>query len=312
MTQSIRAFDKCRHIVDGFDLGMAERTGSYVLDEEELTLIETGPAISIPHIIEGLNKLGKSPEDVKHIIVTHIHLDHAGGTGLLLEKCHKAMVYVHEKGARHLIDPSRLIKGAKMVYGDKFDALFHPVLPVSKNNVTIVREGDTLSLGACNLRFYDTPGHASHHIGIYDEKTDTFFSGDTIGVRYPSLERKGLSLILPSTSPNQFDPDKMRQSAEKIKSLTPARIAMGHYGTTDNPDHVFKQLDYWLEVFLDTGKMHFENGESDKVLKKSLLKEIKNYAEKYTELTPEDIQLIGLDLSISSMGIMDYLKRKHR
>jgi glyoxylase-like metal-dependent hydrolase (beta-lactamase superfamily II) len=105
------------HLIDGFDLGMPGRTGTYVIQEEQLTLIETGPSPSVPYVLQGLRDLGLSPEDVKYIIVTHIHLDHSGGAGLLLKDCPNATVVVHPRGARHLADPSRLIESARSVYG---------------------------------------------------------------------------------------------------------------------------------------------------------------------------------------------------
>ncbi|TMW73537.1 MBL fold metallo-hydrolase [Alteribacter natronophilus] len=313
MTQSIQTFDSARHIVDGFDLGSSERTGSFVLAEEKLTIIETGPSISVPHIISGLKKLGLTPEAVRNIIVTHIHLDHAGGCGLLLKHCPGASVYVHEKGARHLADPSRLVQGARHVYQDSFDDLFSPVVPVPEEAINRVQDGDHLRIGPnCNLTFYDTPGHANHHIGIYDEKTGTFYSGDTLGVRYPALARSGLDLILPSTSPNQFDPEKMINSASKVRKLKPGKIAFGHYGICNDTDSVFSQLSHWLDVFIHYGKKHYQAGDSYGDLRNSLLAEIKQYAEKYTELTDKDCRMLELDLSVSSMGLLDYLRKADR
>ena len=118
------------YLIDGYDLGVAKRTGIYVIDEKDLTIVETGPSPSVKYVKKGLEALGFSLDQVKYIIVTHIHLDHAGGAGLLLEECPNAKVVVHRKGARHLADPSRLIAGAKAVYGEKFSALFDPIRPI--------------------------------------------------------------------------------------------------------------------------------------------------------------------------------------
>ena len=156
-------------LIDGFDLGLPERTGTYVIDEEELTLIETGPSPSIKHVKQGLVSLGYSLEDVKYIIVTHVHLDHAGGAGLLLTECPNAQVVVHPRGIRHLEDPSKLIAGAKTVYGESFSDLFDPIIPIPEDRLVEKGEGDTLTIGEnCTLEFLDTPGHAKHHLSIYD------------------------------------------------------------------------------------------------------------------------------------------------
>ena len=193
------------YLIDGYDLGVAERTGIYVIDEEELTIVETGPSPSIKHIKQGLEALGFTLDQVKYIIVTHIHLDHAGGTGLLLQECPNATVVVYRKGARHIANPERLIAGAKAVYGDKFESLFDPILPIAEDRLLIKGEGDVLKIGpACTLQFLDTPGHAKHHFSIYDPVSNGIFTGDTIGVRYKQLVADGIDLFLPSTSPNQI------------------------------------------------------------------------------------------------------------
>src|SRR5690625_4408217 len=123
------------HLIDGFDLGVPERTGTYVIAEEELTIVETGPSPSVKYIKQGLQDLGFSLDEVKYIIVTHIHLDHAGGAGLLVRECPNAKVVVHPRGERHLIDPSKLAAGARAIYGDSFSELFDPIVPIDRKSV---------------------------------------------------------------------------------------------------------------------------------------------------------------------------------
>ncbi len=215
-SQPIR-LNKRMHVIDGFDLGMTERTGTYVIEEEELTLVDTGPSPSVKHVKKGLAALGHALEDVKYIIVTHVHLDHSGGAGLLLQDCPNATVVVHAKGARHLSDPSRLIAGAKMVYGEQFDKLFAPILAIPESRLLIKNEGEQLKIGAsCVLEFWDTPGHANHHFSIYDPISNGIFAGDTVGIRYEQLVREGIDLYLPSTSPNQFNPEAMQNAIERM------------------------------------------------------------------------------------------------
>ncbi|WP_236784397.1 MBL fold metallo-hydrolase [Alteribacter salitolerans] len=314
MLQHILTLDKDRYLIDGFDLGMAERTGSYVLAERDLTLIETGPSLSVPFIKEGLSHLGFESKDIKNIIVTHIHLDHSGGLGLLLQECPYATVYVHKKGARHLCEPRRLIQGAKMVYKDEFDRLFDPVLPVDPDVIKVARHNSTLSIGRdAALTFFETPGHANHHIGIFDEKSGIFFSGDTLGVIYPSLKRTGIELVLPSTSPNQFDPDCMLASMELVQKVGPRRIAFGHFGLGEDPGAVYSQITYWLPLFMETGHEHFLQDGTHEQLKDALFSKVKEYLQNFTDDIPDEAyKSIELDLLIGSMGILDYYKRKSR
>lgn len=305
-------------IIDAMDLGIEKRTGCYVLHAEELTIVETSASPSIPYLLEGFKKIGIDPKEIKNIIVTHIHLDHAGGVGLLLESCPNAKVVVHPRGMRHLADPSKLILGARAVYGEKFDELFDPILPVPENRLLVKEDGDTLQIGENRvLTFWDTPGHAKHHFSIHDSMSNGIFTGDTIGVFYPQLFEKGLELYLPSTSPNQFDPDAMLNSLEKIKALDVERIYFGHYGMSANPHHVFEQIKKWLPIFMESGEKVWEEAQSDSLedkseaLFKKLFAIIHSYLlEKNIALDEEMTEIIQLDLRVGSMGIIDYLAKK--
>ncbi|MFE8703505.1 MBL fold metallo-hydrolase [Cytobacillus sp. FJAT-54145] len=300
-------------LIDGFDLKLEERTGTYVLTEKDLTIIETSASPSIPYVLEGLDQLGYSPDDIKYIIVTHIHLDHAGGAGLLLEKCPNATVIVHPKGKRHLEDPSRLIAGARAVYGEKFDLLFDPILPIPEDRLLEKMDKEQLSIGDnCTLTFYDSPGHANHHFSIHHSSLNGIFTGDTAGISYPQLYRDGIELYLPSTSPNQFDPQKMLTSIELFKSLNPDLIFFGHYGMSANPQEVFKQVSAWLDEFLEAAKKGYEEGETiEQKVKKTndlLVNRLTEYLS--TKGVPKNHEvntILALDMEVSSMGLIDYL-----
>ncbi|WP_188456000.1 MBL fold metallo-hydrolase [Virgibacillus oceani] len=299
------------HIIDGFDLGVSERTGIYVIDEEELTLVETGPSPSVRYIKEGLDSLGFSLEDVKYIIVTHIHLDHAGGAGLLLRECPNAKVVVHPKGERHLIDPKRLKQGARAVYGDSFEELFEPVVPIPGEKLLVKGEGDILQIGqACSLEFLDTPGHAKHHFSIYDPVSNGIFTGDTVGIRYEQLVQDGVDLFLPSTSPNQFDPDAMRTAIDRIQAMNVDRIYYGHFGMTEKVEEALRQAAEWLSVFEKEGHQVTAEGKGYDELAGRMLYRVKEYLR---TLLIEDEHpvyvLINLDMQVSALGIVDYLQR---
>lgn len=300
------------HLIDGFDLGMPSRTGTYVLDEEELTLVETGPSPSVPCIREGLSELGFKLEDVRYIIVTHIHLDHAGGVGLFLKDCPNAQVVVHPKGERHLANPTRLIAGAKAVYGTNFDNLFAPVVPVPEQQLLIKGDGDTLSIGPdCTLEFMDTPGHARHHFSIYDPVSNGIFTGDTAGVRYEALEKEGIHFFLPTTSPNQFDPDAMLSSISRIRERDVERVYFGHFGMTEQVDEAFNQVTEWLPVFVEEGKRVLGSGKGVEVLTDVLLDRLRNHLESLNiNETHEVYEILQLDMQVCAMGIADYLQKQ--
>ncbi|TCP28705.1 glyoxylase-like metal-dependent hydrolase (beta-lactamase superfamily II) [Scopulibacillus darangshiensis] len=301
-------------LIDGFDLGMPSRTGSYVLDEDELTIVETGPSPSVPYIVQGLKELGKTPEMVKYIIVTHIHLDHAGGAGVLLEQCPHAKVIVHPRGERHLIDPSKLAAGARAVYGDKFDALFDPIKAIPEDRLIVKHEGDTLKIGENRtLEFLDTPGHAKHHFSIYDPVSNGMFTGDTVGIRYEELEKDGIYLYLPTTSPNHFDPDAMLDSIDRIRKRNIDKIYFGHFSVTENVEEVYRQVSDWIPLFVKEGEKALSKGKDDKTIYTGLMNLINNHLSQYD--LPENhpvYPILELDLQVSAMGIADYLRKKKR
>ncbi|WNF38972.1 MBL fold metallo-hydrolase [Bacillaceae bacterium IKA-2] len=311
MKKKTIALDHRIHLIDGFDLGIASRTGTYVIKEAALTLVETGPSMSVPHILTGLKELNLDPTDIQYIIVTHIHLDHAGGAGLLLEECPNAKVIVHPKGARHLVDPSRLILGAKSVYGDEFERLFEPILPIPEYKLITKEDGDTLKLSDdCQLTFYHTRGHADHHFSIYDPVSNGIFTGDTIGVRYDQI--KEFEFYLPSTSPNQFHPEEMLASLNKIvHELSVERIYFGHFSVSNNPQEVYNQITYWLPKFLSLGEEVYKRGEDYQELSNNLLAVIQAHLQqKNVDNHHHVYELLNIDLNVCSMGILDYLQKK--
>ncbi|MEW9670217.1 MBL fold metallo-hydrolase [Ammoniphilus sp. 3BR4] len=300
------------HLVDGYDLGVAGRTGTYVICEEQLTLVETSASPSVPYILRGLQDLGLDPKEVRYIIVTHIHLDHSGGAGLLLKSCPNGNVVVHPKGARHLAHPQRLIEGARAVYGEKFDELFDPILPIPEDKLITMADQDTLRIGPhCLLQFLDTPGHANHHFSIYDSVSNGIFTGDTIGVYYPELVQQGAALYLPSTSPNQFNPEDMMESMERIRQLNVDRIYFGHFGMSEEPSEVYRQLEYWLPLFLNTAEQAFTDEKSEEAIAARLYQQVEDWLTDRGISTNDSVySMIQLDLEVGAKGLFDYIKKK--
>ncbi|PBB05977.1 MBL fold metallo-hydrolase [Salimicrobium humidisoli] len=294
------------YLIDGYDMGFEGRTGTYVLNNKYVTLVETGPAPSVEKIREGLDSLDISLEDVKYVIVTHVHLDHAGGAGLLLESCPNAELIVHPKGKRHLVDPSRLIKGARAVYGEDFDRLFAPIHPVPEEKVIEKGEEDVLTIDDTReLKFFDTPGHAKHHLGIYDPVTDGIFTGDTAGIRYHQVE--GMTFYLPSTSPNQFNPEEMTAQIQRFRHMRPARLYFGHYGMTEEPEKALTQVKDWLSVFVETLRQE----DSAEAMESRLLEKVSGYLREKGVPDDHDVyDILRLDMKVCAMGMYDYKQKE--
>ncbi|PLS16500.1 MBL fold metallo-hydrolase [Bacillus sp. M6-12] len=305
-------------LIDGNDLNRKNRTGIYVLNESKKTLIETSSSPSVPFILEGLASLGIDPLEIEYIILTHIHLDHAGGTGLLLEHCKNAKVIVHKKGARHLEDPSRLIKGARAVYGDDFDRLFDPILPIPPEKIIIKENGDTLQISdTTTLTFFDTPGHANHHLSIYDPVSNGMFTGDTIGIYYRELDEARIELFLPSTSPNQFNPDKMLSALSMMQERNLDVIYFGHYGYSRSTTEIYKQIRHWVPIFTDYAKEAFALAESfEERVEKTCTMILNRITEHLAGLGIHEshpvFEILKLDIKVSSMGLIDYLAKQEQ
>lgn len=267
------------YLIDDYDLQHDERTGTYVLLGDDITLIETCAAPSLPYILDGLQQLHINLNDVKNIIVTHVHLDHAGAAGLMMEKCPNATLFVHPRGARHMIDPTKLILGAKAVYKEDFDKLFDPILPIEEERVHIVQ------------------------------------NGDTIGIYYRELADLDVELYLPSTSPSQFQPDAMIASKNHIQSMNVDTIYFGHYGASSNVTEVYNQLEHWLPIFVNTGneifQKHTDFDEATKALQSLLLEKVSTHLTKLNVPSNHSVyNILHLDLEISAMGIIDYLTKQ--
>ncbi|BCJ86557.1 MBL fold metallo-hydrolase [Effusibacillus dendaii] len=276
VTPILHPLDHGITIIDLMERDLQGRTGGYVIEAEKIALVETGSSLSAPYILAGLEKLNIKPEQVEYIIVTHIHLDHSGGAGYILPNFPNATVVVHPRGARHLIDPSRLIVGARAVYGDMLDTLFGPIEPIPEERVMIRSEGDTLDLGGGRiLSFYDTPGHANHHFSIYDPVSEGIFTGDTVGIRYvKQFTGYDFETIFPSTTPSEFDRAAVFASVEKLQKLGARRIYHGHFGVTEPAEFAFERTQKTVAAFDDIARSCFNSGGGVEILAEKLLEYI--------------------------------------
>lgn len=237
-------------LIDVMHRDKAGLIACYVMQVDDgLALIETGPGITVDNLLAGISYLGLSPDELRHILLTHIHLDHAGAAGTLLERYPNAQLYVHERGARHMIDPSRLLASAQRIYGAMMDALWGPFLPCPAERVNVVTDGDRLDLGGTSINVLYTPGHASHHVSYDCPDAMLIFAGDVAGVRIPPS-----SLVWPPTPPPDIDIPAWHQSIQRLRERSPERVMITHFGeitnVPQNLDELDQRLDDWTE-FVD-------------------------------------------------------------
>jgi glyoxylase-like metal-dependent hydrolase (beta-lactamase superfamily II) len=223
-------------------------TAGYLIRGERPCLVETGAARSAPEVVEALAGLGVRTDDLATIVVTHIHLDHAGGVGDLAAAFPGAEVVVHEAGARHLADPARLMRSARMVFGDVLDELFGPLIPTESARIRVLTDGDSVDLGGGRrLDSFDSPGHARHHVGLLDSLTGDLYTGDAAGVWTPETGD-----LRPATPPPDFDLDAALASLEKMRERRPTRLLFSHFGPVTEVgttlDRSVEELRLWVEL----------------------------------------------------------------
>jgi glyoxylase-like metal-dependent hydrolase (beta-lactamase superfamily II) len=221
---------------------------AYLLEDAgEVAFVEVNTAHALPHLLEALARAGRTPADVRFVIVTHAHLDHAGGAAALLARCPQATLLCHPRAARHLIDPSRLVESATRVYGaEAFAQLYGTVAPVPEARVRALDDGASVTLGRRTLRFLHTAGHAKHHFVVHDEADGTVFTGDAFGLVYPFLQRAG-RFCFPSTSPTDFDGPEALRAVDRIVALGPTQVCLTHFGGYPDAGALAGQLRWWLD-----------------------------------------------------------------
>lgn len=201
-----------------------------IVENGKMALVDTGTTSSIPGVISVLQEKNLAIEDVDYIILTHIHLDHAGGASHCMRVFPNARLVVHPRGARHMADPGKLISGAIAVYGEaEFKRVYGEIYPIDKKRIIEAPDESRIELNGRSLLFLDTPGHARHHNCIYDEKSNSFFTGDTFGVSYRELDVNGMEFVFPTTTPVQFDPDAAHASIDRIVRFNPEYAFLTHY-----------------------------------------------------------------------------------
>lgn len=230
-------------------LGVRLLTSSYVLVGKKVILFETGITKSADFLLAGLDQLGLARSDIDYLIVSHIHLDHAGATGYLAQQFSRARVMVHEKGAQHLIDPSRLVASTKKVFGENvIRDEYGEVVPIPDERVIPLADGDVIDLGNGRLlEVFHTPGHAAHHLCLFDRSNRSLLAGEALGLYFADL-----ATLTPSTSMPDFDLDANIASIFRLIDLAPRRIYFSHFGYTDDVQRTFYtvigQLLAWGEV----------------------------------------------------------------
>lgn len=202
-----------------------------VVENGRVAFIDTGSNDALPNALAALERVGLDVSAVDYVILTHIHLDHAGGAGSLMRAFPNAKLVVHPRGARHMAEPSKLVAGVTAVYGAEYvQRVYGEILPVPAERIVEAIDGLVVDLNGRQLCCLDTPGHARHHICVVDTTTNGIFTGDMFGLSYRELDVDGRQFIFPTTTPTQFEPEEMRASIRRLLALQPEAMYLTHYG----------------------------------------------------------------------------------
>lgn len=292
-----------------------------IIDGDEAAFIDNNTYYAVPKLIAKLSELGMHPDQVRYVIVTHVHLDHSGGTSRLLDLCNKAKVLAHPRAARHLIQPERLIKSAKQVYGEEdFAKLYGEIKPIPEDRVQSVEDDERVPFGQSDLVFLHTRGHANHHVCITWAKHDALFTGDSFGLCYPALQDQTF-FILPSTSPTDYDGTLAKKTLARLMNLGFTHFYLTHFGCVTQLEEARRQLENWIDVsdfWLKSAEDKTEDTPEE--LQKSAHSMLLANLEKETEIRgirkgsasfEKWIDILSLDLKINAQGLA-FVAQKNR
>jgi len=286
-----------------------------VVDEGVAALIDSGINASLPIVLSTLAQRGLAVDDVRYLILTHVHLDHAGGAGQLMRCLPNATLIVHPRGARHMIDPTALIAGASAVYGsDEVQRTYGDLVAVPPERVQTVADGERIRIGRRELEVFDAPGHARHHIVIHDPAAAAFFTGDTFGLSYREFDTAQGPWIMPTSTPVQFEPEPLKQSIARMMRASPQRMYLTHYGRVEAPQRLAAllavQIDAMVEI-AQTSNRRYAGSDRHKAICEGLTRlYLDGLAAHGVRLGEDAIRsLLAMDIELNAQGLASWLDR---
>jgi glyoxylase-like metal-dependent hydrolase (beta-lactamase superfamily II) len=276
----------------------------YLMEQAgECAVIETGTSYSFAKLEQVMSQQGLLPEQVRYVIPTHVHLDHAGGAGTMMAAFPNAQLLIHPRGARHMAAPERLIASSSEVYGqERFRQLYGEILPVDAARIVAMEDGQTINLADRQLEFRHTRGHANHHFCVWDKTSRGWFSGDMFGISYPWFRFTGGDYILPATTPTQFDPDDYLASLALLDSYHPSRIYLTHSGELEYTKEKAALLGRQVAAYRELAPLHVGNKVAmEQALGDYSLAQMRAFAHAINE--SELRKLLAFDVDLNAQGL---------
>jgi hydroxyacylglutathione hydrolase len=286
-----------------------------IVDAGRAAFVDVGTYFSVPYLLAALAELGLSRDQVDYLLITHVHLDHAGGAGELLAALPKAVALVHPRGLAHMIDPAQLIEASKVVYGaERFNSLYGQIVPMPADRARNVSDGERIMLGQRELLLVHSPGHALHHYVIVDPAHRSVFSGDTFGISYRELDTPQGAFIIPTTTPTQFDPEQLIASIERIESFHPESVYLMHYsrvtGVPRLAAHLKEQIHELVRISLAAEGKPAAQDEIREAMWKLWLARLLSQGSTLPQARVA--QLLEGDLDLNTQGLVAWLERRRK
>ncbi len=302
------------HVIDtGFHRPQFD--AAYLLVENgRAAFIDTGTNFAVPRLLAALDDLGLARDAVDFVIATHVHLDHAGGVGLLMQELPQARLLVHPRGARHMVDPQALYQGALAVYGQAvMDREYGQLVPVPAERVHSPQDGETLHLAGRPLLFIDTPGHARHHHSIWDARSAGWFTGDTFGLSYRETDSAAGPWVLPTSSPVQFEPQPLRQSVQRLLATQPQQMYLTHFGAVGDVPRLATLLLEQVDAMVLLANRLREDPQRHDALKAGLQAQARQRLQQHGVADLDAaVASLALDIELNAQGLGVWLDRETR
>ena len=286
-----------------------------IQDDGHAAFVDVGTNYSVPHLLDALDVLGIARQAVDYVFLTHVHLDHAGGAGLLLRALPNARAVLHPRGAPHMAAPEKLIAGSKSVYGEeRFNKLYGELLPIPPERTQITQDGARYQLGRRELEIIHTPGHAMHHYAVVDAAHASIFPGDTFGVSYRELDTARGAFILPATTPTQFDPDQHIASIDRMAAYQPESMYLMHFSRVTDVPRLATALKERIGELVSITERNAEAPDRYEAIRADMLSLWLGLAREHgVQLGEAEVaRLLKGDLDLNTQGLIVWLDRRKR
>jgi glyoxylase-like metal-dependent hydrolase (beta-lactamase superfamily II) len=311
---SIIHYEHAIHAIDTYYLRPNFDASHVIIEQGRAAIVDCGTSHSVPRILSALEALGVAREAVDWLLITHVHLDHAGGAGQLMQALPNARAVLHPRGAPHMIDPAKLIAASRAVYGDAvYEKLYGEILPIDVARVHATSEGERIGLAGRNFQVLHTPGHAMHHHVFFDEQSRGVFTGDTFGLSYREFDVDGRAFAFPTTTPTQFDPDQLIDSIQRIMKLEPEAAYLTHYGRITDLSRIAESLIRMINDFAHLAREQSGQpaAEARRFVREGIHDVLRGELARHGCILPEAVvdEVLELDLDLNTDGLLAWLAR---